>query len=580
MKKKPLYRSIRASYSRDIYMPFCGVVAAPVVMLEVSCREDLKTLISEKPPQDVILHINAQLQVTDREDLPIGDLEEVLVQCGRSVPVLYFDSEETADALAVFVDENNLGDALLCTPYEKRHILASAYMKMPWQRGMLDARGVQVNIGKLPGEAVSNGATSVILPADAADEESVNSLQRRFIHVITTDERGFGKTAVTGINGIITKNLEEAYEFLAAFPEGSVFRRKKLFAHKGFDYEGKYSENTITSVVAAGKYHFDGAEIDIKLTTDDVPVVMHNTNTVGLFDCEKKNTEECTYAELASLRRIGFPEESIDRFEDLMHAMKEYTETPVLIEIKPGPQYWNVEELVRQMDEILSSPESQQNCICIMGEQGPGLEYVHNRLPYLPLCRLDVGLVPPNNRTEAEDYMFRIAKLSRGLAGGYNIEDVKSNRLLKEYTKFRMVTVFPWSKSWTLEPSKWEENGPENCKTYLEGTDAWTTNHGEKFLDMPVRITPLLPENAGYSTECAVAEIQGSFQPMCHRYYRDGKEEIGECDLLVLSGNVHETSDGRYAGSGKATVMYCLKIDVYFGESYRIYTEPVELLLD
>ena len=39
-------------------------------------------------------------------------------------------------------------------------------------------------------------------------------------------------------------------------------------------------------------------------------------------------------------------------------------------------------------------------------------------------------------------------------AAGYNAEDVKMNRLLKEYAKFRMITVFPWSRSWTLEPSK------------------------------------------------------------------------------------------------------------------------------
>ena len=323
MEKKPIYRSIRASYSRDIYMPVCNVTAAPVVMMEIHCREELQRLTSEKPPQNVILHINEELQVTGVDNLVIGDLAEVLLMCTRSVPVLYFDSVGTAETLADFVDYNHLADALLCTPYDRRHILAAAYEKMPMLRGMLDARNTQVEVQKLPGIAVANGATSVILSADAADEESINSLQKRFIHVITTDEAGFEKAALNGANGIITEDTDAAYSFLSCFPEGSVFRRRKLFAHKGFQYGGRYSENTITSVVAAAQYHFDGAEIDVKLTQDDVPVVMHNLDTVGLFECDKMVTEECDYGVLSSLRRIGFPDESIDRFEDLMHALWE-----------------------------------------------------------------------------------------------------------------------------------------------------------------------------------------------------------------------------------------------------------------
>jgi len=437
----------------------------------------------------------------------------VLVRCASSVPVLYFDAPRTADALAEFTALNNLGDAILCTAYEKRHLLAAAYEKMPLLRGMLDVRGVQADIRTLPGIAVAHGAEAVILSAAQAAEASIHSLQRRFIHVVTGCGAGFAHMAVRGVNGIITKAPAAAYEFLSRFPEGSVFRRKKLIAHKGFSDGGRYSENTITSVVAAAKHDFDGAEIDIKLTGDDVPIVMHNLDTAGLFECEPMITEESPYAALAALRRIGFAEEGVDRFEDLMHAMKPYEETPVLIEFKPSAKYHNLEEMVRQADEILHADASQKNCIGIMGALAPGHAWLHRRLPYLPIayCEGKDAMPPaPQNRGEAEDHIYRIARLTQGCAAGYNPEDVGINRLLNEYAKFRMITVFPWSRSWTLSPSRWEENGPENCRTYLAGYDAWTTDHGEKFLHLPVKIEPVMPEGSeGFAPYAACITAMG-----------------------------------------------------------------------
>ena len=476
MNKEPLYRSIRASYDRDIYLPACGVTAAPVVVKEIRTKRDFTECAGDYPPQMILFHVDRDLFVTGEDGSVIAGLEEALRTTGRSVPVLYFDSSDTADRLAEFVDFHHLGDAILCTPYDPREVLAAAYEKMPMLRGMLDLRKADVPVHKLPGIAVSHGAVSVILPADKADEESVHSLQKRFIHVITDDSMGFEKTALHGVNGIITRDTEAAYAFLSVFPENSVFRRRNLFAHKGFGCAGKYSENTITSVAAAGENHFDGAEIDIKLTKDDVPIVMHNLNTKGLFDCDVMITEESDYEQLASLRRIGFPDEGVDRFEDLMHRMKEYEDTPVLIEIKPNAKYWNVEKMISLMEPILASEESQQNCICIMGGLEPGHQYLHRHLPNLPISYCEAGKGVPENREEAEDALYRIAKLTMGCAAGYNAEDVAMNRLLNEYAKFRMITVFPWSRSWTLSPSKWEENGPSNCRTYLAGYDAWTTD--------------------------------------------------------------------------------------------------------
>lgn len=526
---KPLYQSIRASFSKDIYMPFCPIIAAPTVVLEVKSDSDIALLTSKTPPQNVILHISPDLTVAGKP------LYDILALCSRSVPILYIDSEETIAPLAEFVFFNNIGDAILCAPFEKRDVLAAAYREMPQLRGMLDCRGAGAEIEKLPAECVRNGATSVILADPEAD--SVHSLQKRFIHIIA--EGSFSALAPRGVNGIITSELAEAYSFLASFPEGTFMRRRNLLAHKGFQNNGEYSENTIASVVAAAKNHFDGAEIDVKLTVDNVPVVMHNTNTKGLFDCEVAVTEESSYEFLSSLRRIEHPAETIDKFSDLMHEMKAYPETPVLIEIKPSAKYNKVELLSAMTDELLRDGRSQENCIGIMGGTlEPGLRYLHRRIPYLPLGWCEGGKnIPaaPETREEAEDRLYRVAQLTEGCAAGYNPEDVNVNRLFNEYAKFRMLHVFVWSRSWTLSPSKWEENGPSNDNTYLSGFDAWTTDHGEKFLGYPVAI-----------------DADGSL------IFRDGHKEAAKCEKITVGDEV----------------FFLYNIELHFGGRYYICSEP------
>ena len=529
---KPLYSSIRASFSKDVYMAICPVIAAPTVVFEVKNAKDLAVMTSETPPQNVILPVASDLTVAGEP------LYDVLAKCSRCVPILYIADEATVAPLSEFCDFNHVGDAILCAAYEDRAILAKAYSAMQMLRGMLDCRGTTPEIEKLPAIAVANGATSVILDEKMATADAVHSLQQRFIHIISAGS--FGTLATRGVNGIITPEPEKAYSFLSGFPEGTVLRRRNLLAHKGFQNNGMYSENTITSVVAAAKNYFDGAEIDVKLTSDDVAVVMHNTNTKGLFDCEVAVTEESSYEFLSSLRRIEHPTETIDKFSDLMHEMKQYPDTPVLIEIKPSAKYHKVELLTAMTDELLRDGLSQENCIGIMGGSlGPGLKYVHKRIPYLPLGWCEGGKnIPaaPENREEAEDRLYRIAQLTEGCAAGYNPEDVNINRLFNEYAKFRMLHVFVWSRSWTLSPSKWEENGPSNDNTYLSGFDAWTTDHGEKFLDLPISID-------GDGKLC----------------FRDGHKESAACEKLTVGDEV----------------FFLYNIELHFGGKYYICSEPI-----
>lgn len=117
-----------------------------------------------------------------------------------------------------------------------------------------------------------------------------------------------------------------------------------------------------------------------------------------------------------------------------------------------------------------------------------------------------------------------------------------------------MLHIFVWSRSWTLSPSKWEENGPLNDKTYIAGFDAWTTDHGEKYLDYPIALEPI--DHAPDS-------------PRCRLRYRDSSTSEADCDILLLDGNMTPGSTAR--------VMYAYTMQLHFGDSYTIYSEPINI---
>ena len=293
----------------------------------------------------------------------------------------------------------------------------------------------------------------------------------------------------------------------------------------------------------------------------------------GLFDCDEKIIEQTPYCELKPLRRIGFPQEGVDRFEDLMLRMKDCPNTPVLIEFKPNAVYQRVEELVAQSAEILSRPESQQNCIGIMGALPPGLGYVHAHLPMLPLSHCEsVKLTPPQNRTEAEDRLYRLAFLTAGWAAGYNPEDTMVSRTFNEYAKIRGLTLFPWSRSWTLAPSIWEENGRGCDATYLAGYDAWTTDHGDMYLHLPV----LLEASEGLDRVYRAGE---PFRPVGVNHFRNQPTREAETDFLVLEGNLRREQDGGYTSptAGEVKGMLMQRLELHFGDCYFIFSEPITI---
>lgn len=327
-----LCRSLADSFRLDFYLPESGLINPPAVTYAADGNL-AAVMASAEPPQAVLMNVNQELRVLAPDGTECGALMDCLrVICGKAYPILRFDSAETGAAIAALCDENCLGDVTLCVPFERRTILPAVRALLPLSRGMLDLRGGELpwNILGLAGECQAHDAT-MLLTDQLLSRRDLRRLQKRFVQVWT--EADPVASTLSGSCGVVTSDPACLYALYRRFPARTTVRPTPLYAHKGLHSTGEFPENSIKATVGAGKYGYDAAEIDIKLTADDVAVVHHDNNTANLFDGDLQ-VREATFEQLSALRRKGFPQDGLDRFDDLMAAMAEYPETPVLIEIK------------------------------------------------------------------------------------------------------------------------------------------------------------------------------------------------------------------------------------------------------
>lgn len=84
---------------------------------------------------------------------------------------------------------------------------------------------------------------------------------------------------------------------LAGSPPPQLLHPPVVIGHRGCIYE---TENTLAAVRAAGDYGAQYAEIDVQLSADGVPVVLHDGNLWRLAG-ENRNVADLTAEELTSL---------------------------------------------------------------------------------------------------------------------------------------------------------------------------------------------------------------------------------------------------------------------------------------
>ena len=560
--KNRLYRSLADSFRLDFYLPESPLINPPAVTYAADA-ELAAVMASPTPPQAVLMTVTESLTVLSPAGDALGTLDACMqVLKGRAYPILRFDSAETGAAIAAYADENCLGDLTLCVPYALRSLLPAVRAALPLSRGMLDCRGMVLPDGQLTpvGQCQAHDATMMLmdkLPSRAA----LRALQKRFIQVWA--EADPADALLAGACGVVTQDPAALYALITRFPASTTVRPTPLYAHKGLHITEEFPENSIKATVGAGMRGYDAAEIDITLTKDEVAIVQHDAHTGKLFD-RRLEVSESTYAELCTLRRIGFPEDSLDRFDDLMVAMHDYRETPVLIELKTPAATYGTEEMIAQLAELLPRPDVQQYCTCIMGVKPPYLSYVHRHLPRLPLSHCVGKLGDPPTEIDALNLMiYRFAEETKGANAGYNPDHPSINAAFARIAHLRGITVFPWG--WAFKP--WATECAPLCAAFASGYDGLTTDWVTKFADYPIDLIPTLPARIPAGLPVA---------PTGKLLSRTGEKKAAYgLSILPLEGSITVREDGLFTGEGEVRVALIWQGKLEDGTALNLCSEAV-----
>ncbi len=488
---KPIFRSQADSFLVNPYWPQSGLLVSPVAVYEAD--EALPAaMASDQPPQAVLFSVNEALEYLSPDGTPLGSLADGLrLAAHRAAILLRYGTLEASRAIVRFAEVNNLMDVTLCVPFSHRMLLPDARASLPLSRGMLDCRGLDVTQDPLLlSEACQRCEATMLLLDHAPSRALADSLRRRFVQFFLAGDPA--EAVGCGACGLLTQRPGELYSLLSRLPEPSCARPPMLIAHKGYHNTGEYPENATAGVMAAGRLGFDSAEIDVTLSSDDVLVVQHDQHTGNLYN-EKRVVTQTPWSELAALRRKAFPDYGMDRFEDLIACMQDYPETPVMVDIKTPAAEYGVEEVVRQMNDILPRLALRQGCTCLAGMKAPYPAYVHRHLPSVPLayCTGARDEEPSEDPRENNLRVYRFAIETAGSNSAFNPYQTIMNRAFLRLAHLRGITVYAWT--WAFKP--WEEDGEAITASYLSGLDGLTSDWVEKFAHVPVELLPALPES-------------------------------------------------------------------------------------
>ncbi len=546
----PLYDSYRDSFRKHLYRTDTGerVIGAPVVCTFAGA--DIRKVIREQHPQNVFFRLNAALRVLDEQGCAISTLQEILTDADTFIPVFCINDEATADALAAFTYQNHIADATVCVPYGKRQLSERILLHAPMLRRMVDCRSLtekalagREDYLRLAGDVWQANAMMALLPASLCTRAGVFALQHRFVQVFA-DCGNFSPAPATlaGVNGVLCDAPARAYELFDRLPTDTVTRRVLVYAHKGLQNEGENPENTRTSVRLAREVGMDGAEIDIKLSRDGVPILMHDFSTNKMLNTAPGQIfEELLWDDIRVMERVRHPGEYVDRLEDALQEIQGDGDFSLMIEFKPREGYYHIERMSHMLRSLVDETGLEHHTVITMGETPPNVNYVQTILPRIPkVLGLWENTKDPQGTDAIEAMLYRLSYRLAGKTAVPTLEDVMVNRAFGEQARLRGLPPFVWMRGDYYYPSRWEDACHRSDDALVSGFFGSCADHAARYFHLPIVLS--------YD------------------------EEHGVCGLLRSGETVHYP-DAQRCDLGDGYYTYTVTFTLPMGRAYALCTE-------
>lgn len=412
--------------------------------------------------------------------------------------------------------------------------------------------------------ANKSGAKAVLLSSNTVDQQTVRLIREGSINVFLKETSLADRTKAcrlisSGAASVFTNNPAAVKEAYSLYDPTAVARTPFLWYHRADTTVAP--ENTISACTDAIAKHADAVEIDVYLTTDGVPVVLHNSTLNRMTDGTGA-IEALSLAEIRELHVWGpdamykelYPNERIPTLEEVLK-LHFGTDTRVIIEIKSSNA------------DIC---QAVYNCVknCKMTDRVQIIGFDENTMSKMRKIapELNCGIL-----YSAGAFASGTPANRANLVLSYDsFADVGINALSPEFlngTSLRGI----FTAGWTYEAG---DLLPEFCNSFLWGCDALTFN--------PIPDVEKLP----YMVYCDQSDIVLSDATDTATYrtvvkFYDGTEKditeeavpifTDENNIIVNSGNI-SASD-----IGSAGVMFRYDGTLPDGRTYALYSQPISI---
>lgn len=245
-------------------------------------------------PSNVILRVNEELELIDDLGTLIGaDFKSAYNKYikGKMLPVIYFDDENVANKLKIYLDEEFCPlDMAVCSPNPDLLKKVRADGNGRKIRGILDYSNNE-KITKVDAVNVTNSsyANAVIISESFATEENIRYIESRlksvWVNFKNYTDLNFLRLVTDGVYGIVTSEVEaatSAFNYFKNTDKVSLNMNRVPFniGHRGAPMLSY--ENSIEGYKLAFEKGASHIEIDVKLTTDNKLVIMHDDEISGI----------------------------------------------------------------------------------------------------------------------------------------------------------------------------------------------------------------------------------------------------------------------------------------------------------
>lgn len=336
--------NVTAKAAEDTY----NVPSIPVcVGAAINDRESLYLLEEESADNALIRaeYRDGELFVVDGEGEELFLLGQIMEAFAVAdvVPVIRFDDAETGGALADFLVEKNVSDAVVLSG--DAALLKELRSEAKKVSGALAyesvGEGDETAFVEIRDEINSSWARVALLPNDVP-EELVDYLYERavtvWIYSDGTPEENY-RAVLKGAHGVISEDWAQTKADLATFTTPTLTRSPFVVGHGGMPVN--YQPNSLRGFIDAYEAGADALENDLHMTKDGVVVLMHGTGTYGqeangdfIDDITAQTTgtgkiHELTWAQLQQYRIDGYKNLPTEPILDLETYLQEFADKPI-----------------------------------------------------------------------------------------------------------------------------------------------------------------------------------------------------------------------------------------------------------